>query len=67
MCSCSCACACSGPCAYSGDDDISLSAGVALTAILSRVLFQEPLTRVMSLGIALILGGVLLIELGAAH
>lgn len=43
------------------------AAGVALTAILSRVLFKEPLTRVMSLGIALIIGGVLLIELGAAH
>ena len=33
------------------------AAGVALTAILSRVLFKEPLTRVMSLGIALIIGG----------
>ena len=43
------------------------AAGVALTAILSRVLFKEPLTRVMTLGITLIIGGVLLIELGAAH
>ena len=43
------------------------AAGVALTAILSRVLFKEPLTRVMSLGIVLIIVGVLLIELGAAH
>lgn len=43
------------------------AAGVALTAVLSRILFQEPLTRVMVLGIGLILGGVLLIELGAAH
>lgn len=43
------------------------AAGVALTAVLSRILFQEPLTWVKSLGIALILGGVLLIELGAAH
>ena len=41
--------------------------GVALTAIASRILFGEPLTKVMALGIALIAGGVLLIELGAAH
>ena len=38
--------------------------GVALTAILGRVLFREPLTRTMLAGIALIIGGVLLIELG---
>lgn len=43
------------------------AAGVALTAIAGRVLFGEPLTGVMALGIALIMGGVLLIELGAAH
>lgn len=43
------------------------AAGVALTAILSRILFKEPLTWVMGLGIILIAGGVLLIELGAAH
>lgn len=41
--------------------------GVALTAVASRVLFGEPLTRVMALGIGLIAAGVLLIELGAAH
>lgn len=41
--------------------------GVALTAILSRVLFKEPLTKVMAVGIALIIIGVLLIELGAVH
>ncbi|WP_312180214.1 SMR family transporter [Arthrobacter sp.] len=41
--------------------------GVALTAVLSRFLFQEPLTWLMGLGIALIIGGVLLIELGAAY
>ncbi|MFZ4893688.1 DMT family transporter [Plantibacter sp. Mn2098] len=41
--------------------------GVALTAILSRVLFKEPLTWVMSVGIVLIVGGVLLVEFGAAH
>lgn len=43
------------------------AAGVALTAVLSRILFKEPLTWVMSLGIVLIMGGVLMIELGASH
>jgi len=43
------------------------ASGVALTAILSKVIFKEPLTWLMSLGIVLIVGGVLLIELGAAH
>ena len=38
--------------------------GVALTAVASYVLFHEPFTRVMAVGIALIIGGVLLIELG---
>lgn len=41
--------------------------GVAITAILSRVFFNEPLTWLMSTGIVLIVGGVLLIELGSAH
>ncbi|MGW2276545.1 DMT family transporter [Streptomyces sp. NPDC001770] len=39
--------------------------GVALTAVLARRLFGEPLTRLMGLGIVLIAGGVLLIEAGA--
>ncbi|SKC62337.1 DMT family transporter [Krasilnikoviella flava] len=43
------------------------ASGVALTAVLSRLLFSEPLTWVMGLGIVLIAGGVLLIEAGAAH
>lgn len=43
------------------------ASGVALTALASRVLFKEPLTKVMGLGIGLIVSGVLLIELGAAH
>ncbi|MFC6258329.1 QacE family quaternary ammonium compound efflux SMR transporter, partial [Kocuria oceani] len=43
------------------------AAGVALTAVAGRLLFGEPLSRLMVLGIALIMGGVLLIELGAAH
>ena len=38
--------------------------GVALTAILGRLLFKDPLTWTMAGGIALIIGGVLLIELG---
>ena len=43
------------------------AAGVALTAIASRVLFREPLTPKMVGGIALIVVGVLLVELGATH
>ena len=43
------------------------ASGVALTAVASRVLFAEPLTRTMLAGIALIVGGVLLVELGASH
>ena len=42
--------------------------GVALVAVVARFLFHEPLTWVMGLGIALIVGGVLTIEMvGAAH
>lgn len=43
------------------------AAGVALTAVLSRILFKEPLTWVMGFGIVLIICGVLLIEFGTAH
>ena len=43
------------------------ASGVALTAVMSRFLFKEPFTWLMGLGIILIVGGVLLIELGAAH
>lgn len=43
------------------------AAGVAITAVLSRVLFKEPLTLVMALGIVLIGAGVVLVELGAMH
>ena len=43
------------------------ASGVALTAVASKFLFKEPFTWVMALGIALIIGGVLLVELGAAH
>jgi small multidrug resistance pump len=41
--------------------------GVALTAVASKVIFGEPLTGVMLAGIALIISGVLLVELGATH
>lgn len=37
--------------------------GVALVAVLGRLLFDEPLTPLMMVGIALIIGGVLTIEL----
>lgn len=43
------------------------ASGVAITAVASRVLFDEPLTLVMVAGIALIGGGVLLVELGATQ
>ncbi|TDD60848.1 multidrug efflux SMR transporter [Kribbella antibiotica] len=39
--------------------------GVALTAVLARVIFKEPLTVLMSFGIGLIAVGVLVVELGA--
>ena len=43
--------------------------GVALTAVLSAAIFDEPLTLPMGIGIAAVMGGVLLVELGsqAAH
>ena len=40
--------------------------GVALVAVIARALFAEPLTWVMMLGIALIAGGVLTIELAGS-
>ncbi len=39
--------------------------GVALTAMAAHVLFRDPLTPMMLVGIGAIAGGVLLIELGA--
>jgi small multidrug resistance pump len=39
--------------------------GVALTALLSTLLFGEPFTAVMGLGVACIVGGVLLVETGS--
>ncbi|MGP4053457.1 DMT family transporter [Mycobacterium sp. 4D054] len=43
------------------------AAGVALTALASRLLFDEPLNRRMMGGIVLIAVGVLLVELGSSH
>jgi small multidrug resistance pump len=40
--------------------------GVALVAVIARYLFGEPLTGVMLLGMALIVAGVLTIELAGA-
>jgi len=39
--------------------------GVALTALAGHILFKDPLSSMMLVGIAAIAGGVLLIELGA--
>ena len=41
------------------------ASGVALTALLSLVFFSEPLTVLMSIGIGVVIGGVLCVELGA--
>ncbi|MGH3676431.1 MAG: DMT family transporter [Mycobacterium sp.] len=40
--------------------------GVALVAIMARFLFQEPLTWLMGVGIALVVAGVLTIEMTGA-
>ena len=39
--------------------------GVALTAVLSMLVFGEPITVLVAFGIALIMAGVLLVEIGA--
>jgi small multidrug resistance pump len=41
------------------------ASGVALTAIMSMILFDEPLTALMGVGIVLVIGGVLCVEFGA--
>lgn len=43
------------------------AAGVALTAAASRVLFREPLTPTMMVGMGLIVAGVLVVEVGAVR
>ena len=42
------------------------AAGVALTALLGSLLFSEPFSWIMAAGIALIVGGVVLVQSGAA-
>jgi small multidrug resistance pump len=41
--------------------------GVALTAVGSTIFFDEPLNAVMGIGMGLIIGGVVLVEVGASH
>lgn len=41
--------------------------GVALVAVIAKFVFAEPLTPMMGAGIALIVAGVLMIELVGAH
>lgn len=41
--------------------------GVALVAILGRLLFKDPFTKKMALGVVLVMAGVLIIEIGASH
>lgn len=41
------------------------ASGVALTALLSQLLFNEPITLTMAIGIGLVVIGVLLVELGS--
>ncbi|WP_309707848.1 SMR family transporter [Pseudolysinimonas sp.] len=41
--------------------------GVALTALLSALIFGEPLTPLMIVGMALVIVGVLCVEIGSGH
>ena len=41
------------------------ASGVALTAVLAAILFGDPLTWLMSLGIVIVIAGVFLVEIGA--
>ena len=43
------------------------AAGVALTAVLGRVIFKDHFSAMMAIGVALIAVGVALIEFGGAH
>ena len=43
------------------------AAGVAITAILGRVIFKDHFSVLMAIGVALIALGVLLIEFGGSH
>lgn len=43
------------------------AAGVAITAVLGRVIFRDHFSVMMAIGVALIAVGVVLIEFGGAH
>ena len=43
------------------------AAGVSLTAILATLIYSEPLTLQMAIGIAVIIVGVLFVEMGSGH
>ncbi len=43
------------------------AAGVALTAVIGRIVFGERFTWVMGLGVVLVMAGVLLVETGAHY
>ena len=44
-----------------------VAVGVALVAILGRLLFKDPFTKRMAAGVVLVMAGVLLIEIGATY
>lgn len=46
---------------------IWVAVGVAVTAVASKVIFGEPFNWLMATGIALVMGGVLLVETGALN
>lgn len=41
------------------------ASGVALTAVMSRVIFAEPITPVMAIGIIVVMAGVMCVEIGS--
>ncbi|MFK3676193.1 DMT family transporter [Microbacterium sp. NPDC090218] len=43
------------------------AAGVAVTAVLGRVIFKDHFSLMMAIGVALIAAGVAMIEFGGAH
>lgn len=47
--------------------DIWAAAGVAVTAVLGRVIFKDHFSLLMAIGVALIAAGVAMIQFGGAH
>lgn len=43
------------------------AAGVALTAVIASLIFGEPFTFTIGLGIAIVIAGVVLVETGSGH